>query len=100
MIAPARVIALKESKTLDNSVLHGSIFKGPPRPELDDAWKQLLINANIRVSAEELENAGKDSIPLEDGSGYYSILDVYHQLHCLVRSYSDLYVLAILTVFI
>jgi hypothetical protein len=84
-----RDVVSKESKTLDNSVLHGNIFKGPPRPELDDAWKQLLINANIRVSAKELEKAGKDSIRLEDSSGYYAILDVYHQLHCLVRFCSD-----------
>lgn len=82
-----RDIISKKSKTLDNSVLHGNIFKGPPRPELDYAWKMLLINANVRVSKKELEKAGKDSIPLEDGSGYYAILDVYHQLHCLVRFY-------------
>lgn len=82
--APAREAVVWDSKILDVSVLHDNVFKGPPRPELDVAWKQLLINANIRVSTAELEQAGKESIPLEDGSGYYAILDVYHQLHCLV----------------
>jgi len=48
------------------------------------------MNANVRVSAEDLDKAGVDSIPLNDGSGkYYAILDVYHQLHCLkyIRHY-------------
>lgn len=48
------------------------------------------MNANVRVSAEDLEKAGVESIPLNDGSGkYYAILDVYHQLHCLkyIRHY-------------
>lgn len=48
------------------------------------------MNANVRVSAEDLEKARIESIPLNDGSGkYYAILDVYHQLHCLkyIRHY-------------
>ncbi len=43
------------------------------------------MNAYVRVSAEELEKAGVESIPLNDGYGkYYAILEVYHQLHCLM----------------
>jgi hypothetical protein len=48
------------------------------------------MNANVRVSAEDLEKAEVESIPLNDDSGkYYAILDVYHQLHCLkyIRHY-------------
>lgn len=88
--APVRDSIVKEKKTIDVSVLHGNPLKGPPSPELDEAWSQLLMNANIRVSAEDLEKAGVESIPLNDGSGkYYAILDVYHQLHCLkyIRHY-------------
>jgi hypothetical protein len=75
---------VKERKTLDAAVLHQNVFKGLPRPELDKAWQELLAPANIQVSAEILAKANKTSIALEDGSGYYAILDVYHQLHCLV----------------
>lgn len=88
--APVRDAIVKEKKTIDVSVLHGNPFKGPPSPELDEAWSRLLMNANVRVSAEDLEKAGVESIPLNDGSGkYYAILDVYHQLHCLkyIRHY-------------
>ncbi|KAI1363194.1 hypothetical protein F5Y08DRAFT_251979 [Xylaria arbuscula] len=93
---PVRDAIVREKKTIDVSVLHGNPFKGPPSPELDEAWSRLLMNANVRVSAEDLEKAGVESIPLNDGSGkYYAILDVYHQLHCLkyIRHYmyKDIY---------
>ncbi|TGO30055.1 hypothetical protein BPAE_0008g00470 [Botrytis paeoniae] len=93
---PIRDAIVKEKKIIDVSVLHGNPLKGPPSPELDEAWSRLLMNANVRVSAEDLEKAGVESIPLNDGSGkYYAILDVYHQLHCLkyIRHYmyKDIY---------
>ncbi|KAL5325839.1 hypothetical protein ACEPPN_006973 [Leptodophora sp. 'Broadleaf-Isolate-01'] len=93
---PVRDAIVKEKKTIDVSVLHGNPLKGPPSRELDEAWSRLLMNANVRVSAEDLEKAGVESIPLNDGSGkYYAILDVYHQLHCLkyIRHYmyKDIY---------
>ncbi|KAJ5465847.1 hypothetical protein N7530_009634 [Penicillium desertorum] len=83
LATPADGIVSKEEKILDASVLRGNVYKGPPRPELDKAWQDLLFHANIRVSGEELAKSGVESIPLEDGSGYYGILDVFHQLHCL-----------------
>ncbi|KAI9814386.1 MAG: hypothetical protein M1827_003242 [Pycnora praestabilis] len=87
--APARGAITKVRKTLDASVLHSNVYKGSPRPELDSAWKELLRPANIRVSSDMVAEANKTSIPLADGSGYYAILDVYHQLHCLkyIRHY-------------
>ncbi|KXG51447.1 uncharacterized protein PGRI_094590 [Penicillium griseofulvum] len=81
--APANGILTKEEKVIDASVLHGNVYKGPPRSELDKAWQELLFHANIRVSGEELAKSGGNSVPLGDGSGYYGILDVFHQLHCL-----------------
>ena len=59
-------------------------FRGPPRPELDNAWHDLVKNSNIRVTADELRRINRTSVQLSDGSGeYMAELNVYHQLHCL-----------------
>lgn len=59
-------------------------FRGPPRPELDAAWNELVQFSNIRVTAEDLRRINRTSVQLSDGSGmYWSGLNVHHQLHCL-----------------
>ena len=46
---------------------------------------ELNIDAQIRVSAEEVEQTDHHtSVALADGSGYVAELGVYHWLHCLV----------------
>ncbi|KAI1128411.1 hypothetical protein F5Y10DRAFT_292062 [Nemania abortiva] len=77
--------ALKwESRVFEGELDASSPFKGPPRPELDDAWNNLLGPTAIRVDKEALDRINRTSVPLRDGSGYMATLDVYHQLHCLV----------------
>ncbi|KAF2205680.1 hypothetical protein GQ43DRAFT_406962 [Delitschia confertaspora ATCC 74209] len=58
-------------------------YKGPPSPELDAAWNDLLAPTAIRVSEETMKRINRTSIRIKDGSGYFVTLDVYHQLHCL-----------------
>ena len=61
-----------------------SPFAGPPSPEVDRAWHDLLSKITIRVSREELERSNQSSVALPKGGGYMAWLGVYHQLHCIV----------------
>jgi len=72
-----------EARTLENQLENSNPFKGPPRPELDDAWNKLLGPSAIRVDGEVLDKINRTSVPLLDGSGFMVGLDVYHQLHCV-----------------
>lgn len=74
----------------ENQLEVSNPFKGPPRPELEEAWHKLLNPAAaVRVEKEVLDRINRTSVALQDGSGYMVGLDVYHQLHCLVRSHRD-----------
>ncbi|KAJ3483548.1 hypothetical protein NLG97_g7284 [Lecanicillium saksenae] len=70
-----------------------SKYVGKPNPGLDDAWRELLLNFNIRITEEELSHtamAKEDAISLPDG-GYYAGLSVYHDLHCIKRLHHYMY---------
>ncbi|KAF8865831.1 hypothetical protein BDZ45DRAFT_683824 [Acephala macrosclerotiorum] len=75
-----------EAKVYDVPGEVKSPYVGQPRPELDQAWHDLLQYQNIRISADEMERLGRleDSIELP-GGGYFGSLMVYHQLHCIKR---------------
>jgi hypothetical protein len=82
-------------------------YFGTPSPELDLAWHNLLkcpssahpsgphphrlttsADQNIHISLDELrhfEGREHETIQYPDGSGYMAQLQVYHDLHCLVR---------------
>lgn len=83
--SPARSAVSFERKVFDGSFIIDSAFTGDPRPELDEAWHDLLQNANIRVSKETLEKVNGTSIAFSDGDGYYAQLGMFHELHCLKR---------------
>lgn len=63
-------------------------FKGPPSPGLDDAWHQLFVNSNVRVSADDLQKINRTSVPLGDGSGYYAIPGEFesHASACILNT--------------
>ncbi|KAK7954062.1 hypothetical protein PG996_014948 [Apiospora saccharicola] len=70
----------------------GSIARQMPNPESDTVWSEYELTRYFPVSAAQIRAMGKDPATvakLEDedwGMGddsYVSILDVYHQLHCL-----------------
>ncbi|KAF7945540.1 hypothetical protein EAE96_010307 [Botrytis aclada] len=60
-----------------------SQFAGPPSPEVDAAWHELLSNVSIRVTGSELEASNQSSVELPEGGGYMAWLGVYHELHCI-----------------
>ncbi|KAM7193105.1 protein of unknown function (DUF3328) domain containing protein [Rhypophila sp. PSN 637] len=71
------------------------LFMGRPRPELDQAWHELVSATMIRFSAEELGLASEHELDLaqknasslvrhRDG-GFIGGLGVSHNLHCLKR---------------
>ncbi|KAF2658526.1 hypothetical protein K491DRAFT_702775 [Lophiostoma macrostomum CBS 122681] len=65
------------------TALNGNPFAGVPRPELDDAWHQLLQNDNIYLSRATLDSLGLKSIYTRNGSYGIASLSVFHALHCL-----------------
>ncbi|KAJ5171444.1 uncharacterized protein N7500_004227 [Penicillium coprophilum] len=88
--SPASKALKWELRTFQNQLEITNPFKGPPRPELEEAWNKLLHpSAAILVDKESLDRINRTSVELRDGSGYMAALDVYHQLHCLrwVRRY-------------
>ncbi|KAK8041468.1 hypothetical protein PG994_014475 [Apiospora phragmitis] len=59
-------------------------FMGKPRPEMDQAWNDLLSATAIRLSSEELLLANNaTSVEHKDG-GFVGGLGISHLLHCVV----------------
>lgn len=82
--SPVREAVKWERVTSENELEEKNPYKGPPRPELDDAWHDLLKHSSIRVSEEDLRKINRTSIKLADGSGkYMAEINAYHHLHCL-----------------
>lgn len=61
-----------------------SPFAGPPGPDVEEAWHNLMLNMSVHVTKEELDAHGQTSIELP-GGGYLAWLGVFHELHCVVR---------------
>ncbi|GES64934.1 hypothetical protein ATEIFO6365_0009042900 [Aspergillus terreus] len=69
-------------------VPHYDRERGPPSPELEAAWDELLQYSNIRLSRDELGADFRDNpalVELSDGSGIYSSAAVFHSIHCIKR---------------
>ncbi|ODM22543.1 hypothetical protein SI65_00131 [Aspergillus cristatus] len=61
---------------------------GPPSPEIDAVWTNLLQYSNIRLSRDELSDDYRDNPALaeiSDGSGIYGSIAVFHSVHCIKR---------------
>ncbi|KAH6646655.1 hypothetical protein BKA67DRAFT_524403, partial [Truncatella angustata] len=66
-------------------------FLGLPRPEMDEAWHELLSATAIRLSSEELLLANNaTSIEHKDG-GYVGGLGISHSLHCVQFMHPEYY---------
>ncbi|MCJ1350915.1 MAG: hypothetical protein MMC33_000897 [Icmadophila ericetorum] len=100
--SPAREVIEYETRTYDMEPIYhfdGSLnlekpthFGGPPTPELEEEWDNLIHYQNIRLSKEELGERGQEDglIALPDG-GYWATLTVYHSLHCVKRVHHLMY---------
>lgn len=61
-----------------------SVFKGPPRRDLDDAWNELVDQPMILVDHETSQSFDPTPKPSKGiNDHYYATVKVYHQLHCL-----------------
>ncbi|KAK4870691.1 hypothetical protein LT330_005039 [Penicillium expansum] len=88
--SPARFSVEYQKIAFDGDLEKMNPYRGPPRPEHDAAWHELLQYSNIRVGKDTLDRLNRSSIKLADGSGdYFGGLSVHHHLHCLkyVRHY-------------
>ncbi|CAK1367160.1 hypothetical protein CB0940_10477 [Cercospora beticola] len=62
-------------------------FVGLPRPELDEAWSDLLRPAMLDMPPAEMKKMNKSSVAVKGTGGYVGYYAVFHQLHCLKRLY-------------
>ncbi|KAK4040643.1 hypothetical protein C8A01DRAFT_15489 [Parachaetomium inaequale] len=60
-------------------------FMGQPRPELDEAWHELLDATLIRYSGDELRRANNATSVRHKDGGFVGGLGISHSLHCLKR---------------
>ncbi|KAI1093972.1 hypothetical protein F5B19DRAFT_448205 [Rostrohypoxylon terebratum] len=60
-------------------------FMGKPRPEMDQAWHDLLAGTMIRYSREELKLANNATSVEHIDGGFVGGLGISHSLHCLKR---------------
>lgn len=84
-------IARYHSEQLQGDFEHRSVFKGEPRPELDDAWNRITNGGVFSVGEETLQLLNVTSensvrLPAVQGGGYIASLEMFHQLHCLVST--------------
>ncbi|KAI0886730.1 uncharacterized protein GGS22DRAFT_199093 [Annulohypoxylon maeteangense] len=84
--SPAYEAVVKEPMEFQGQLRIISPYQGPPSPEVDMAWKELLQYSNIRVSGEDLRKVNKTSIPMPgENDSYWVELSVVHELHCIKR---------------
>ena len=90
-LAPANgVISFNFQRYKDND---GGEYAGSPRPELEDAWDDLMRGEVFRALKEDvvLANGNPEEVILLEHGGYLAGLNVYHELHCIEwikRNYS------------
>ncbi|KAI1465031.1 uncharacterized protein F4812DRAFT_439306 [Daldinia caldariorum] len=85
--SPATSAIRYEKKRLWRDIDGPNPFTGKPRPEFDQAWRDIIAPITIKVSDSELArfSEGDSTIAFKDGSGYIAEMAVYHELHCIKR---------------
>ena len=83
---------------------HQNIFKGQPRPDLDNAWDTISNIGIISIDENVFPQLNKSldlaaKLPSTQGGGYFASLDVFHQLHCLVTFFLPFLTLLKLTIY-
>ncbi|KAM3068914.1 hypothetical protein ACMFMG_004088 [Clarireedia jacksonii] len=78
------------------SVWYKSPWKGPPTPEVEEAWYDIMKYGEIRVPPSEIlrirHNLTAVQYPPSIGGGYPAIASGTHALHCLHFLWQDHYV--------
>ncbi|KAI0388635.1 hypothetical protein F5Y17DRAFT_474350 [Xylariaceae sp. FL0594] len=81
--SPAQDAVVYEKVDYDGSLYKTNLYKGPPSPESDAAWTELVDPTNIRLTKEDLKKINRTALELSDHSGYHGGMGVHHHLHCL-----------------
>ncbi|KUL80348.1 hypothetical protein ZTR_09709 [Talaromyces verruculosus] len=87
--SPALEAVEYETYTFQNSFNQSSIYRGPPTPERENAWNELMHGPGVNIPLNKLHLLNKSTevdwlrTPEEAGGGVVALLEVVHQLHCL-----------------
>ncbi|KAH7324165.1 hypothetical protein B0I35DRAFT_423649 [Stachybotrys elegans] len=75
------------------SLWYDSPYKGPPTPEVEEAWKSLMHYGAIRITADDIQKIGHNltaaQYPPELGGGYIAVAMGTHHIHCLHYIWQD-----------
>lgn len=88
---PLDIIARQDHKKLEGDFDHQTVFKGRPRPDLDEAWDKISNGQVISIKEDVFlllnkTPEGAAQLPAAQGGGYIASLEIFHQLHCLVST--------------
>ncbi|KAI0838470.1 hypothetical protein F5Y06DRAFT_303786 [Hypoxylon sp. FL0890] len=82
-----------EDVTFDGSLWYKSPYKGPPTPEVNQAWEDLMAYGAISVTADDITRVGHNltavQYPPEAGGGYLAVAMGTHHIHCLHYVWQD-----------
>ncbi|KAI0154991.1 hypothetical protein GGR57DRAFT_102205 [Xylariaceae sp. FL1272] len=81
--SPAQGAVKYEKVDYDGGLYQSNVYKGPPSPESDAAWTELVAPTNIRLNKHTLKMINRTALELSDHSGYHGGMGVHHHLHCL-----------------
>ncbi|PHH79282.1 hypothetical protein CDD82_2496 [Ophiocordyceps australis] len=79
--------------TYNGSLWHQGLYKGPPTPQVNQAWEDLMAFGAIRVTAEDIQRVGHSldavQFPPQVGGGYLAVTIGTHHIHCLHYIWQD-----------
>ncbi|KAF2466312.1 uncharacterized protein BDR25DRAFT_237546, partial [Lindgomyces ingoldianus] len=72
-----------------DDTLYPNAFIGDPRPEVNEAWSELLSNPYFRVNTSEYSRLGlnRSTLGVVGSDEKVISFSVYHELHCLKTLY-------------
>jgi len=88
-LAPLLDVVEYEEVDFVNPFAHKTIYRGPPTDELEEAWKELWYFGSVSIPEDKMPLLNRSTQtqafkPDASGSGYHALIEMFHQLHCLV----------------
>ncbi|KAF2232283.1 hypothetical protein EV356DRAFT_450394 [Viridothelium virens] len=89
------------AQEFNGSLWYQTPFTGPPTPDVERAWYEVMKYGMISISKNDIEKIGHPDwsaqFPSEIGGGYIAATIGTHQLHCLHWIWQDHYIDAVPT---